>query len=302
MRLRNQEITITTLDWIATGSIKTSMLVNKEYVLLIYHKEKAYENDLLRYRWLRDRRRKTETRIALPLAENEEMVWTKDEIRWIKEKLEINSSCLSLMGVFLFPFVGFDMLFMDSRDPTPNLLHLLTTIKSLHDENIYHFDIKPDNILVMGDEIQLIDVGCTASFSKNPRWTFSFSYPVSFQDVLRFWKQTGWVGTLLYMAPERMYPDKIFSIMMNKNTNTVWHSNRGAIRALDYWSLGITLFHMVYPDEFTEWRQKHPEISFSAHEDVVQRVHRLADKKKDPWKSILCHLLCLDPLERKLLF
>lgn len=86
---------------------------------------------------------------------------------------------------------------------------ILLAVKYLHDRDIAHLDIKPENILLQGDnKIKLADFGCCEAPPK---------YPMH--------RSTR--GTLFYAAPEII--------------DGCYEDNRPA----DIWSLGILLFTMV---------------------------------------------------------
>ncbi|KAG8933610.1 Dual-specificity kinase, spindle pole body (SPB) duplication and spindle checkpoint function [Tulasnella sp. 418] len=96
---------------------------------------------------------------------------------------------------------------------------MLQAVCFIHEENIIHCDIKPANFVLVRGSLKLIDFGIAKRIP----------------DGATFIKRECPVGTLYYMSPE--------SLTVTKGTGA------GAVlfdRASDVWSLGCTLYEMVY--------------------------------------------------------
>jgi tRNA A-37 threonylcarbamoyl transferase component Bud32 len=94
-------------------------------------------------------------------------------------------------------------------------LHLTATLAQLHQQNIIHKDIKPDNILVNIEtgEIKLIDFGISTRLSRE-------NSTISSVNLLE--------GTLSYMSPEQ-----------------TGRMNRSLDYRTDFYSLGVTFYEML---------------------------------------------------------
>jgi serine/threonine protein kinase len=112
-----------------------------------------------------------------------------------------------------------------------NIWHsLLQCVSTLHKHDIVHRDIKPDNFVLCGGVITLIDLGLSAKLP--PSQGFD---DIPFVRDRRPVTDTASVGTLEYMAPE-VAPHYFSGNASDLITYTP---------AVDIWSLGITLFHLV---------------------------------------------------------
>jgi serine/threonine protein kinase len=106
---------------------------------------------------------------------------------------------------------------------------ICSAVKHMHDLNLVHLDLKPDNILLKDSTVKLADFGLAERIGK---------------------KLKGACGSLSYMAPETF------------DTNGLPVAALTARSSLDMWSLGVLLFSMLvglYP-----WMQaslKDPDFS-----------------------------------------
>ena len=314
VRIGNETLSIDTCTVIAAGSGKTAFLLNKEYVLLVYTNADAYEKDICRYRWLH--MHQEHQRVALPCVDHDAMEWSRTEV---DEHLGVSGEECRFL---LFPYVGLDMILVvpprqsrgdEEAHRVDQLLQgLVTTIQGLHDHDIFHFDIKPDNVLVVeNNAVQMIDVGSltvfTSSHSLQPPF-FYVPYPRALVDLYRYWTQTMHMGTPMYTAPERVNPYSIYSLILHHHDSLDSEQFRHSACAMDYWSLGITLFQIMYYEDFMEWSALHNEknISSSLHlyESVIDLVHhpdfgkRPSFSTSEKWIERIRGLLRMNPLER----
>lgn len=91
-------------------------------------------------------------------------------------------------------------------------------LSTLHDEKIYHCDLKPQNVFFIDEQqtkIVIGDYGSAKSFDKASEKDLSYT--------------TMTKGTEFYLAPEQA-----FGIVSEKN---------------DYYSLGMIVLHLLYPDQ-----------------------------------------------------
>lgn len=87
---------------------------------------------------------------------------------------------------------------------------LLQGLYALHQHNIYHRDVKPDNVLIKGDSIWLCDFGLSRQYCND------------------FSKGTGSIQTEYYRAPE------------------VWKKTGVYTDTMDIWSLGCIYYKLIY--------------------------------------------------------
>jgi serine/threonine protein kinase len=100
--------------------------------------------------------------------------------------------------------------YLSQKRATKLMTQIIKGIIYLHDKNIYHRDIKLENILVMkNDSIKIIDFGFAVKCNRD-----------SYQKLF--------CGTPSYMAPE----------LLNKEKYIPYYS--------DIWSLGVLFYSMLY--------------------------------------------------------
>lgn len=111
---------------------------------------------------------------------------------------------------------------------------VLDGLTYLHYQNVVHFDLKPDNILVSRDRRGVIaDFGVSRMLADATR--------SSDDDVLT----SGSPGTPMYLAPE------------------VWGDTQYRGKTADIWSLGVTLFVMAYG---------YAPFDVATHDELVDEV------------------------------
>ena len=97
-------------------------------------------------------------------------------------------------------------------------LHILTGVSHLHEKQIFHFDVKPENILMCGDTLKLADFG----LSHSQNWSFNGAEFGSLGQGVRFF------GTPGYIPHEQL-------------------ANHGKfVDKRDMWATGCTIFVMAY--------------------------------------------------------
>lgn len=126
------------------------------------------------------------------------------------------------------------------EDIFPRLLKIL---KSIHDQGIYHADIKPENIMYKNSrckDLVLIDFGVSR---------------VTHGSGTTFITIVG--GTADYQAPEM-------------HSGTLWEGT-------DYYALGITLFELFVGAAPTAYKQNTKDVERSALLDSIPRVDGMSD-------------------------
>jgi serine/threonine protein kinase len=152
---------------------------------------------------------------------------------------------------------------------------LISAVQHLHESlRMKHKDLKPPNILVMGDVIVVADFGISHSFNEQED---------SASDGPTF-------GTRHYKAPEAVYAEK-------------------RTRKQDIWSLALTVLDMLHPwlgIRVDDWRNHLlPSAPWQAPEKVSIWLQILQDKAKasnEVWilklLPILAKCLDIDPAKR----
>uniref|UniRef100_A0AC34RDL8 Protein kinase domain-containing protein n=1 Tax=Panagrolaimus sp. JU765 TaxID=591449 RepID=A0AC34RDL8_9BILA len=94
-------------------------------------------------------------------------------------------------------------------------IQMLRCVKTIHDQNVVHCDLKPANFLMVSGDLKLIDFGISSEI------------PLDMTCVMKDHQ----AGTVNYMSPESFYdPDRGIELR----------------KAADVWSLGCILYLMVF--------------------------------------------------------
>ena len=109
-------------------------------------------------------------------------------------------------------------------------IQICKALKTMHDNYIVHFDIKPQNILIMNNlEIKLIDFSISYDYDKKEKKSFKLKK----------------IGTYHFMAPEVLECKEIIANEFQK---------------IDIWSLGITLYYLSFARFPFEINTSNPEV------------------------------------------
>lgn len=139
---------------------------------------------------------------------------------------------------------------------------LLNVVGKLHDKNIIHKDIKPENIIVVNGTIKLIDFGLSC--------TTTGSLHCSKDDIKN--------GSPYYMSPELL--------LMNLDIN-----DPDQLKSADIWAVGVTLIFLLEQNE--HW--KSDELIGLIHE--INTFNHYDYDFKYPYQDIVSEVLTL--LERQ---
>ena len=173
-------------------------------------------------------------------------------------------------------------------DIIQTFLKLANGLKAIHDENIYHGDIKPQNILINGDDIRYSDFGAAVQFESVQAF---FATRRTYSNIHEY--------TLSYMAPEAAYP-----IHNKKELKHV------KFDLLDVYSLTLTMFSLItqhYLSDSVVQKNKNVDIlnpekydKFLGYieRELAKRLPTQGSKKGKEVKKIIMEGLVLLPQDR----
>ncbi|AUF82474.1 serine/threonine-protein kinase [Tetraselmis virus 1] len=142
------------------------------------------------------------------------------------------------------------------KDIKKTTKRLLMAIKSLHDNNIVHRDIKPDNVLIENpndfDSVKLCDMG----------FALKLSFPYEIRKC---------AGTLHYIAPE-----VVWNIVKNENYYSF---------PVDLWGLGLVIYAMYFGKSPFNLQSK--ESIFKEVIEKVPNTFGMPDGMEDLVKNLL---------------
>lgn len=138
---------------------------------------------------------------------------------------------------------------------------VLTGVAYIHSLGMSHGDIKPQNVLVSGDQVKITDFGCS----------------ILPEDMYARTRDNG--GTILYSAPE-----VVGSIRRGRSRSEVFSA--------DIYSLGVLLYHLVTS------RLPHDTLSQVARHSPFPRPREI-NRSVCPWlEHLILRCLALDPADR----
>ena len=138
---------------------------------------------------------------------------------------------------------------------------VLAGVEHLHGLGMSHGDIKPQNILVSGDQVKLTDFGCSA-------------LP---DDMYARTRENG--GTILYSAPE-----VVGTTLKGRSAETLFKA--------DIYSLGVLLYHLVTA------RLPHDTLSQVARHAPFPRPREINSSVSPFLEDFIVRCLALDPENR----
>lgn len=145
-------------------------------------------------------------------------------------------------------------------------LQLAESIAYMHSRNIVHSDIKPENVLIHNDNVQLCDFGL-AGYVKTE-------------------KNGPAMGTGAYMAPE---------LMTKKSKKSIYSLQKEQ----DVWSMGIVLYAILFADlPWEKARESDPDFALFQAEGGVSRSLYPFNMLSRPMRALLARMLAINPADR----
>lgn len=140
------------------------------------------------------------------------------------------------------------------KNPVGILKELLAALEFVHSKNIVHADIKPENIIISGDNVKLIDFGLSCATTTN------------YEGVPKCKNAR---GTPVYMDPSR--------------------DDKSNCKSSDIFSLGITMYYLLLPKKNRKDTRFYgiPDFLSIGKEEQVEeykRASRVLDKLQIPGK------------------
>jgi len=156
------------------------------------------------------------------ITSTEEHILTKIKCPYLLHPLYISSHDQIEIG---FPEASCDLFELiynrkcSNEDKIKMSIDIISGIKCLHENNIIHLDIKPENILIFGDNCQVCDFDTSIHLDED-KYFKVISWPIS--------------STLGFVPPEISFRPG-FAIIS---------------RATDVWALGATLYELFTSEQF----------------------------------------------------
>lgn len=176
------------------------------------------------------------------------------------------------------------------------LSDMLSAIQFIHSLNIVHRDIKPANFLVFSSSVKLTDFDTCYTLTNNNKqdYTALYSKPI---------------GTPIFLPPELIHPSSASASASSPASSSPFSTLRRKLRirhqptfypfALDMWSLGATLYYLLYTTY-----PFHANNEFALqHEIATQTPHfpTVPSSTDLPLLQVIKSLLVKDPASRSTL-
>ena len=149
------------------------------------------------------------------------------------------------------------------------MVQLVHAVNALHEKFICHFDIKPQNILLIGAELKLADFGLSSYRPKGDRFAW------------------GRAGTECIMAPE------VAQSLTAKMSFNIYKA--------DVFSLGATIFWLIFAQPIFETigNEKHVEFLRKGPKKIIkERSNQLNIVVDESLINLLENMLRIDPTKR----
>ena len=150
------------------------------------------------------------------------------------------------------------------KDYLNKLQNIFEGVKILHENGIYHFDIKPDNIVYDGKLMRLIDFDGSIKFTDNFYTNNNnsnnnikrikknqISKPKTLMDALKFVGEYARTSYPNYCPPEFYCQNEKYNQLreedkenIEKNDKKTYDKNNYDIGSFDIWCLGLVLFEI----------------------------------------------------------